>query len=208
VDKASFHRIDGRRLACINIRSSRRPTKQRCWSRYKPRGRRHGRSGRAGPWVAGTYRPRRPRRTHPARSRRSRARRPGHPQVALPVLKRLMWSLVIHSKRNILQPPMRNVSLLLRGEVSHGMLVMAFYPKKLRQIANTACCLLIVGCIRSSATACPFCSTDIGMQVNAKIFGDDFVANVAAIASPFPILLACVFAVCFGWPSRQRLPLN
>jgi hypothetical protein len=81
---------------------------------------------------------------------------------------------------------------------------MAFYRTKLRQFVNTACCLLIVGSLQSSTTACPFCNTDTGIEVNAKIFDDDFVANVATIVSPFPILLACVFAVYFGWPSRQR----
>ena len=42
------------------------------------------------------------------------------------------------------------------------------------------------------AVGCTVCDSETGQQVRAGIFGDDFVVTLAAVISPFPILLLAV----------------
>ena len=44
----------------------------------------------------------------------------------------------------------------------------------------------------SAVLGCPFCSSDVGLQVRAAVFGADFVMNVATISLPFLMLAALV----------------
>lgn len=57
--------------------------------------------------------------------------------------------------------------------------------------------LLIVA---PEALGCPFCESEIGKQVEAGIFNDDFARNVLATLLPFPILLGIVTLIHFGLP--------
>jgi hypothetical protein len=53
-----------------------------------------------------------------------------------------------------------------------------------------------------AARACPVCDTGTGEQVRAGIFNENFAGTLVAVLLPFPILLACVAMIHFGWPSR------
>ncbi len=50
------------------------------------------------------------------------------------------------------------------------------------------------------AFACPVCNTETGRQVRAGIFGEDFWSTLAAVLSPFPVLLLVLAGLHFGWP--------
>ena len=58
--------------------------------------------------------------------------------------------------------------------------------------------------LSAPAGACPICNTGTGRQVRAGIFGDDFGRTLLAVALPFPVLLAVVAAIHFGWPVTRR----
>ncbi|HYO25298.1 MAG TPA: hypothetical protein VEQ85_10130 [Lacipirellulaceae bacterium] len=57
-----------------------------------------------------------------------------------------------------------------------------------------ACWLIITAVALPRAAACPFCATETGQQVRARIFGADFFSNAIAVAAPFPLLLLVVLA--------------
>jgi hypothetical protein len=40
--------------------------------------------------------------------------------------------------------------------------------------------------------ACTVCDSETGQQVRARIFGSEFVPTLAAVMSPFPVLLLVV----------------
>lgn len=67
----------------------------------------------------------------------------------------------------------------------------------------TAVAILVLT-LSAPAGACPFCDTGIGRQVRAGIFDDDFGRTLFAVALPFPILLAVIAAIHFGWPVTRR----
>lgn len=56
------------------------------------------------------------------------------------------------------------------------------------------------------AFGCPFCETDIGKQVNAGVFNDDFTGRLVVTLLPFPILLGIVAFIHFGWPWSRQPP--
>jgi hypothetical protein len=45
--------------------------------------------------------------------------------------------------------------------------------------------------------ACTVCDSDLGQQVRAGIFADDFYLKLAAVLAPFPLLLLAVGGVHF-----------
>ena len=56
----------------------------------------------------------------------------------------------------------------------------------------------------STATACPFCKSETGRQVQEGIFNDQFWGNVLLTALPFPILLAIVALIYFDFSVLWR----
>ena len=48
--------------------------------------------------------------------------------------------------------------------------------------------------------ACPVCDTGTGRQVRAGVFDAEFGRTLVAVLLPFPILLAVVAVIHFGWP--------
>jgi hypothetical protein len=46
--------------------------------------------------------------------------------------------------------------------------------------------------VTAKAIACPFCSSEIGRQVRAAVFGGDFVGNLATASLPFVLLAVAV----------------
>lgn len=63
---------------------------------------------------------------------------------------------------------------------------------------------MLVLTLNAPAGACPICDTGTGRQVRAGIFDDNFGRTLLAVALPFPILLAVVAAIHFGWPATRR----
>ena len=61
----------------------------------------------------------------------------------------------------------------------------------------------------SALSACPVCDGETGQQVRAGIMDENFIGTIVAVLLPFPILLACVAMIHFGWPnpglSRRRI---
>jgi hypothetical protein len=55
----------------------------------------------------------------------------------------------------------------------------------------------------ATAAACPVCNTETGAAVRAGLFDDRFPETMAGILAPFPVLLAIVALLHFGW---RRLP--
>jgi hypothetical protein len=54
------------------------------------------------------------------------------------------------------------------------------------------------------AAACPVCDTGTGQQVRAGILDDSFGRTLLAVVLPFPLLLAVVAGIHFGWPPLGR----
>lgn len=54
------------------------------------------------------------------------------------------------------------------------------------------------------AWACPYCESDIGNEVAAGIFNDDFAINALLTLLPIPILLLIVCVLHFGFPFPKR----
>jgi hypothetical protein len=50
------------------------------------------------------------------------------------------------------------------------------------------------------ASACPFCATPTGRQVQAGVFNDDFAVNLLLTLLPLFILLLVVLLIHFGLP--------
>jgi len=50
------------------------------------------------------------------------------------------------------------------------------------------------------AIACPYCNSEIGQDVAAGIFNEDFGQNMLLTLSPIPILLFIIAIIQFGWP--------
>jgi hypothetical protein len=55
------------------------------------------------------------------------------------------------------------------------------------------------------ADACPYCNSEVGAQVAAEIFNQDFWSNAALVLAPIPVLLALIAWIHLGfpWPSRR-----
>lgn len=51
-----------------------------------------------------------------------------------------------------------------------------------------------------AAVACPYCDSDIGQQVWAGIFNDDFWLNGLLTTLPIPVMALIVGAIHFGLP--------
>jgi hypothetical protein len=70
--------------------------------------------------------------------------------------------------------------------------------------------LLVLSAGLPSATACPYCETETGKQVQAGIFNDQFWSNVMLTLLPLFILLGIVALIYFDlswlWPKTQRGP--
>ena len=62
--------------------------------------------------------------------------------------------------------------------------------------------LVLILCV--SAAACPVCDTGTGQQVRAGILDADFGWTLLAVVLPFPVLLAIVAVLHFGWPRFRR----
>jgi hypothetical protein len=60
--------------------------------------------------------------------------------------------------------------------------------------------------VASTAFGCPVCDSGTGEQVRAALFDEDFGRTLIAVLLPFPILLAVVAMIHFGWPVRRRRP--
>jgi hypothetical protein len=57
--------------------------------------------------------------------------------------------------------------------------------------------------VAGRAFACPLCTTGTGELVRAGIFDGNFVATMLGTVAPFPVLLAIVAALHFGWTPRM-----
>ena len=68
------------------------------------------------------------------------------------------------------------------------------------RIALASCLVLIAS---GTALACPVCDTGTGQQVRSGIFDGNFARTLVTIVLPFPILLACVALIHFGWPAGR-----
>jgi len=53
---------------------------------------------------------------------------------------------------------------------------------------------------QASAWACPYCQSDLGREVAARIFNQDFAWNGLLVLSPLFILLGLVLLIHYGWP--------
>jgi hypothetical protein len=53
---------------------------------------------------------------------------------------------------------------------------------------------------------CPFCSSEVGLQVGATVFGTDVLRNVATISLPFFFLSLPVAWLFCGGPIQKNLP--
>jgi hypothetical protein len=73
----------------------------------------------------------------------------------------------------------------------------------IKRIALLPCCLPLVAS-GAAVLACPVCDTGAGAQVRAGILDGNFAGTLVAVLLPFPVLLACVAMIHFGWPSRVR----
>jgi hypothetical protein len=62
--------------------------------------------------------------------------------------------------------------------------------------------LVVVG--STEALGCPFCSSEVGLQVGATVFGVDFVRNVATISLPFFVLSAPVAWLFCNGPVQRN----
>lgn len=62
----------------------------------------------------------------------------------------------------------------------------------------SAVCLVLAGA--SSANACPLCDSEAGRRVRDGILDAEFVSNLFATMSPFPVFLAIVALIHFGVP--------
>ncbi|TWT94844.1 hypothetical protein Pla108_36950 [Botrimarina colliarenosi] len=60
----------------------------------------------------------------------------------------------------------------------------------------------------SVAWGCPYCNSDVGKEVAAGIFNEDFWFNGALTLLPLPAMLLIVALMRFGapWNSRSELP--
>ena len=52
----------------------------------------------------------------------------------------------------------------------------------------------------SPAWACPLCESETGERVRAGLFSADFGYNLVVTVLPFPVFLAIVALLHFGWP--------
>jgi hypothetical protein len=75
---------------------------------------------------------------------------------------------------------------------------------------NRAALAILVLILSAPAGACPVCDTGTGRQVWAGILDENFGRTLLAVALPFPVLLAVVAVIHFGWPPfrRQDIPSN
>ncbi len=60
--------------------------------------------------------------------------------------------------------------------------------------------VLAVQAAASTSVACPVCDTGTGEQVRAGILNEKFGSTLVTVLLPFPILLAVVAVIHFGWP--------
>ncbi|WP_145359579.1 hypothetical protein [Alienimonas californiensis] len=59
----------------------------------------------------------------------------------------------------------------------------------------------------AAAVACPYCDSEVGKQVWAGIFNDDFWLNGVLTTLPIPVLLLIVGMIHFGLPwAGDRTP--
>ena len=70
--------------------------------------------------------------------------------------------------------------------------------------SNVIACLVIVLVVSATAAACPVCDTETGKDVRAGIFDEDFGRNAVLTLLPFPVLLAAVAMIHFGFPTMGR----
>jgi hypothetical protein len=58
--------------------------------------------------------------------------------------------------------------------------------------------------VGSRSSACPLCHDDVGVQVRAGIFNDDFGFNLFALVLPFAVTLGFAATVHFGGSIRKK----
>ena len=51
-----------------------------------------------------------------------------------------------------------------------------------------------------SVLACPYCNSEIGQDVAAGIFNENFGQNMLLTLIPIPIFLLIIAIIHFGWP--------
>lgn len=66
------------------------------------------------------------------------------------------------------------------------------------RVVSVAFGLAVVAVWAPAAAACPYCESDVGREVAAQIFNNEFAINAAMTVLPFPLLLGLVAAVHFG----------
>lgn len=52
------------------------------------------------------------------------------------------------------------------------------------------------------ALGCPYCESEVGKEVAAGIFNDDFAVNLVLVLLPIPILFLIVYFIHYGLPIR------
>ncbi|QDU13210.1 hypothetical protein CA11_09920 [Gimesia maris] len=64
--------------------------------------------------------------------------------------------------------------------------------------------LIALTVIVSPVEACPYCKSEIGKEVAAGIFNDDFILNAVLTLLPVPILLSIVYVINSGIPFSKN----
>lgn len=64
--------------------------------------------------------------------------------------------------------------------------------------------VLVFTLLASPLLACPYCESDVGKEVAAGIFNDDFAHNALLTLLPVPLLLFIVALIHFGFPWPRR----
>ena len=70
--------------------------------------------------------------------------------------------------------------------------------------SNVITCLVVVLLMSATALSCPVCDTETGKDVRAGIFDEEFGRNAVLTLLPFPVLLAIVAMIHFGFPAMGR----
>ncbi|NNJ25923.1 hypothetical protein [Alienimonas chondri] len=73
-------------------------------------------------------------------------------------------------------------------------------PSPIRRSVQAASVLALAAVASPAAVACPYCDSDVGQQVWAGIFNEDFWLNGLLTTLPIPVMALIVGVIHFGLP--------